>query len=216
MAASVLRIIALAVPALAIGTYGAHAYIARTSLSCPMRAPSQVELETQRRSAMIALRGERTAPTRSILGVTLEETSRADFVRASNGRGETCTEELSGALVRCDDSSKRTEVVARFSPAGRLVGIDRVTRNSEFESSTSSFRAALSNLRVTYGEPTRQWGEPTASYLAAPLRQAGVEYRFSDTAIDWSVTQMGEAGLVVREQVRSVPKPSTGGNVGGG
>lgn len=220
-----IRTLAFAVPALVAAALGVHGLMAHggSGLSCPVRQPSSTELEAQRMAAMTGLRGRRPAPSRNVLGFVLDVTTRSDFEKHLRTRlhREPCIEELGGALLRCDTSSdatpdEHTEIVARFAPNGVLVGLDRVTTSQNLESAAKGFRSATEHLRLIYGEPARSWGEPSPAYLEAPLRQTGIEYRFEDCAIDWTLTQLGGGSpsarrLVTREQVRAIPKGPAGG-----
>lgn len=190
----------------------AHLVLVRSGAACPMRAPSTDALETQRQTAMPALRGEAASPSNDAFGFELGVTDRASFVARSIERGEQCEDELDGALVRCEGG--RGETVARFDPRGALVGADHVRYVASAEDASAIFGALTLARSGRLGAPSRSWGSTSASYLAEPLRQAGVAYRFADVAVDLSATHLGHGRIAIREQVRSIPRrtaSATGG-----
>ena len=198
-----------------LAAIAAHAVLANRDADCPFASQDPRALEDQRRAGVAPLRGERPAPSEAkVAGAfELEKTSPAEVRSREERGGAQCEEELGGALLRCISGASATpqsraqevssELVARFDPEGRLVGVDRVTYG------VSSVRAseALDSRRgggSPWGAPSHEWGESSASYLGSPLRQAGVTYRFSDVAVDVTVTNMGERGLLLREQWRAL------------
>ena len=178
----------------------AHAAVVASGASCPMTDPGAVELEAQRRSAMLPLaipNGRRAPMHDPWVGA-----SRDDFTAREEASGGRCHAEQSGATIRCE--GKGTEALARFDPDGRLVALDRVRYGFAAADGERELGAMLTEARATLGEPARTWGESTASYLAHPLRQAGFEYRFVDVALDVTATHLGQDGIVLREQRRAM------------
>ncbi len=185
---------------------GAHTWLVRRGSACPMGHASPESLESARAPALQAVRGTATveAPTRIAMGFALDRTTQSELLATASARKGICAEEADGALVRCTFAD-REELVARFTPQHVLVGLDRVRYGLDGETAAKELGRVRAAQVVTYGAPHRQWGEATAAYLGSPLRQTGVEYRFSDLLIDVTATQMAQDGVVLREQVRSVP-----------
>ncbi len=201
------RTIAAAVVVAALATAaGAHTWLVARGSACPMGHASPEALESARAPALRAVRGTVTdvAPTHAAMGFALDQTTRTELLAAASARSGACTEEADGAIVRCTFAD-REELVARFTPQHVLVGLDRVRYGLDGEAAARELTRARAAQVVAYGAPHRQWGEATAAYLGGPLRQVGVEYRFSDLLVDLTATQMAEDGVVLREQVRSVP-----------
>ena len=196
----------------ALGGGGAHFMLVRSGAACPMRAPSTETLERQRQNALPALRGTVGSPSKDAFGFQLGVTTRSSFVATSVARGEQCEDELDGALVRCEGS--QGEVVARFDPRGALVGADRVRYLTEAKDACLLFDELAAARADRLGAPSRSWGITSPSYLAEPLRQVGVAYRFVDVAVDLSATHLGSGRIAIREQVRSIPGRPTPG-IGG-
>ncbi len=198
-----------------LAAFAAHGVVAHRGADCPFANPDPRALEDQRRAGVALLRGERPAPAEAWIAgdFELEKTSPAEVRSREERDGALCQEELAGALLRCVVESSSfaparaqeasSELVARFDPKGRLVGVDRVTYGV---SSTRASAALASGGRdgQRWGIPSHAWGETNADYLSAPLRQAGVAYRFSDVAVDVTVTNMGARGLLLREQWRTL------------
>ena len=204
---------ALAILASALGVIvacaGVHALLLRSGAACPMRAPSPVALEEQRQRALPALRGESASPSTEAFGFRLGVTTRAVFVASRVADGDRCEDPLEGALVTCEGDSG--EVVARFDPSGALVGADRMRYVAGAAQASSLFREMAAAEAERFGSPERSWGSASSSFLAEPLRQVGVAYRFVDVAVDLSATHLGSGRIAVREQVRAIPGPAPRG-----
>ena len=206
------KVAALAV-LVSLGAFAAHVVVVNRGADCPFANPDPRALEDQRRAGVALLRGENPAPAEARIAgdFGLEKTSLPEVRSREERGGALCQEELGGALLRCIVETSSTaptrtqeassELVARFDPEGRLVGVDRVTYGV---SSTRAQTALDSRGRdgQQWGTPLHAWGESGEEYLSAPLRQAGVAYRFSDVAVDVTVTNMGARGLLLREQWR--------------
>ena len=191
------------VAAVAVLASVAHVALVRSGAACPMRAPSTAALEGQRQSAMPPLRGADQSPSSDAFGFELGVTTRSSFLEASRALGDECEEELDGALVRCDGAAG--EVVARFDPRGTLVGADRVRYVADEADASALFGELAAARYRRLGAPSRSWGDTSPSYLAGPLHQVGVAYRFVDVAVDLSATHLGHGRIAIREQVRSIP-----------
>lgn len=187
----------------AVGAVVTHALVA-TNGACPIQRPTAEAMELQRAEAIGALRGNQKGPpaARTIGPYILGRTTSQDVMAHELRSTVRCTPEIDGALLRCIGPT--TETVARFSPTGELVGLDRLEYALSAERAASSI-ARLQAERVPWGRPAEAWGEPTGTFLSAPLRQTGFVHRFADVATDVSVTNLGASGLVLREQWREIP-----------
>jgi len=194
---------------LVVSLAGAHGLLVRSGAACPVRAPSAATLEAQRLQALPGLRGEAASPSTEAFGFALGVTTRASFVAARVAGGDQCEDELEGALVTCEGS--HGELVARFDPSGALVGADRMRYVADVEDAAVLFREIAASEAMRLGTPSRSWGSTSSAYLAEPLRQVGVAYRFVDVAVDLSATHLGAGRIAVREQVRSIPRGATRG-----
>ena len=200
----------LAAGAAMVAVSGAHVALVHSGASCPMgRPPTPAALETQRQRALPELRGSGASPSTEAFGFPLGTTTRDAFVKTSAEAGQTCASEMEGALVRCEGNAG--EIVARFDPKGMLVGADRVQLVHGVEEGTALYRALSSAETARLGTPTRAWGNDTPAFLAEPLRQVGVAYRFEDVAVDLSLTHLGPGRIALREQVRAIPRAVRGG-----
>ena len=186
----------------------AHGLLVRSGATCP-RAPSVVALEEQRQQALPKLRGEAAAPSKEALGFVLGVATRTSLVATRVAAGDACETELEGALVTCEGS--QGELVARFDPSGALVGADLMRYVADVEDAAVLFRERAAAEALQFGTPSQSWGSSSSSYLAEPLRQVGVAYRFVDVAVDLSATHLGPGRIAVREQVRSIPRQTARG-----
>lgn len=173
------------------------------------RGPSAEAMERQRQGALPGLRGEGASPSSDAFGFELGVTVRAAFVEDGAARGDRCDTELEGAIVRCD--GERGEVVARFDPRGVLIGADRVRYLAAAPEASALFSELAAAQSTRLGAPSRSWGNPSAAYLALPLHQVGISYRFADVAVDLSATHLGAGRIALREQVRAIPRSATRG-----
>lgn len=204
------RLVVLLGSALAVvgSLAAAHGLLVRSGAACP-RATSAVALEAQRQEALPRLRGEVAAPSKEALGFVLGVATRTSFVATCEAAGDHCETELEGALVTCEGS--QGELVARFDPSGALVGADLMRYVADAEGAAILFRELAAAEALRFGTPSQSWGSSSSSYLAEPLRQVGVAYRFVDVAVDLSATHLGPGRIAVREQVRSIPRQTARG-----
>jgi len=177
--------------------------------SCPFaRTPTAKELETARMKSIASLRGARTtvAPARPAFGFRLDESSKDDVRAWGTSVGATCSDDVGGAAIRCEDGKGEglpiKDAFFRFSPAGRLVALDVMRAAASPHDALVLEKKLASELGRSLGEPSDA-REASESDLETPLARASAEYRFADYAADLSATRMG-GGVVVREQYRSL------------
>jgi hypothetical protein len=181
---------------LGLGLAGAaHFALQRSGAPCPVRVAQAGTLETERLLASRALVGERKAPTRTLMGLTLGISNEAD-VRA---RYASCATEVLKAIVVCENGS----VLARLDGHDKLVGLDVQVRAQAAEA-LGQFEARAGEWQTSFGNATQRNGEASESFLAQPLRSAHVNYRFSDLALDLTVLNTGGKALLVRTQIRDL------------
>jgi hypothetical protein len=177
--------------------------------TCPWggRPASAAELRSQRLESASRLRGTGIAPDRSALGLTLDVSSKADVLAWAGERGARCEAELGEAALRCV-KPKAFDAFFRFEPRGTrvaLVALDVMHEGASTEQAVTRFQALAADLERRLGEPQQKRGEASAAWLdRGYLSQAALELRFSDYAVDVSVTNLGERGAVLREQYRSL------------
>ena len=202
---------ALSVAAAGFAFALAHGSLVRSGASCPVGGGSPAEAEALRVKAMKPLAGPTKAPSRNAGDLVIGSTTGAELAEREEARGSRCATELAGAVVRCERADG--EILGRFDLDHRLVGIDEVRYGLSAENGAAAIDERLTSARTAYGsDPTRRWGEARAAFLGAPLRQAGFAYRFSDLAVDVTVTKLDEGGqgIVLRVQHRAVPNESKG------
>lgn len=185
--------------------------------SCPFGAapPSAVELESFRARSMAPLAAGASAPERRALGFTLGVASPGDVAAWIAARGGGCSAELGGGALRCtgarDGNGALRDLYARFDPSSRLVALDLLREGTAGEEAARCFREREAELARGLGAPSASAGEPSAAYLgAAALRQASARHRFADFTAELSATNLAGDGVVVREQYRTIPRPSGG------
>jgi len=184
-----------------------------TSSDCPWggKPPSAEEIEAQRVRAAVTLKGTTKAPTRPAFGFELDTSTRDDVLAWAKRAGHTCKDELGGAALRCEGVSRGEAVVVRdaffrFDPRGRLVGVDLMHQGTTAEQAAALLGDVTRAVTASVGAPTATRGDASAARLGEGyLSRAAAEFRFADYAVDLSATNMGEEGVVVRRQYRSVP-----------
>ncbi len=217
---------AIGLPLLAVGLIGlAHLPFARSLLAaaggCPaaFARATPAELEKTRGEAMKPLRSDRVAAGHAALRFTLGTSTKSEVLAWSDGAegaGAVCSEEMKGAAIRCKGVGSDavhapaqglafSDVFFRFDPKGTLVAVDGMHDGAPADQAIQYFEAASHKLETDFGAPNPS-PMPTAELLAEPFSRAAFEYRFRDLAVDLTVTNLGDRGVVVREQYRAIPK----------
>jgi hypothetical protein len=127
--------------------------------------------------------------------------------------GTTCSEELKGAALRCEAAERKggdedvpvRDAFFRFDPRGVLVGVDLMRDGTNGEKAAAVLATITAQISREAGPPSTVQGTASSAHLAGYLNRAGSEFRFANYAADVSATNLGEQGVVVREQYRSIP-----------
>ena len=224
---------ALAVPVAAVAFMGiAHTRVGRPLLSvfggsrvgCPVSTAnaSPQQIEDQRAATMKAQRGAERAKSRPALswpdgdlglrrGFVLTQSTKADVVAWASARGVTCSEELAKTALRCReipvDGGTIRDLYVRFEPSGVLVGVDAIRDATSGDAAIALVEAIAKTIARDAGEPSATRGEASGAALERDTYASrAIEFRFRDYSADVSATNMGEGGLVVREQYRAIPE----------
>ncbi len=216
-----LTIAAVSTPLL-VAAVGFHTRAGRALLGtsgCPWEqgAPSAARLEESRVKSATVLKSNASirAAARPAFGFVLDQSTRADVKSWSARAGSTCTDELGGAALRCEPTDKTrsaengvgvSDAFFRFEPSGVLVGIDLMREGTDGEKAAAVLTTLTERISLAAGPPSTVQGTASSAHLAGGyLNRAATEFRFADYAADVSATNMGERGVVVREQYRSIP-----------
>ncbi|MEO6417920.1 MAG: hypothetical protein ABIP39_00835 [Polyangiaceae bacterium] len=215
---------AIGVPLVVVGLIGlAHLPFARSLLAaaggCPaaFARATPAELEKSRGEAMQGLRTDRAAAGHGALRFALGSSTKSEILGWADGAGASCSEEMKGAAVRCRGVASDavhapapgllySDVFFRFDTKGILVAIDAMHDGATADQAIHYFETASRKLEADYG-PATPSPMPTAESLAEPFTRAAFEYRFRDLAVDLTATNLGDKGIVVREQYRAIPNP---------
>jgi hypothetical protein len=216
-------VMAVSVP-LVVAAVGLHTRAGRSLLGfgasgCPWEksAPSAERLEDFRVKNAAALKTNATARTRPAFGFDLDKSSRADVTAWGTRTGAKCTEELAGAAMRCESVDRSAleegaesgvaikDAFFRFDPRGVLVGVDLMRDGTDGEKAAAVLESVTKRIADAAGPPSTVHGTASPAHLAGYLNRAASEFRFADYAADVSATNLGEQGVVVREQYRSIP-----------
>jgi hypothetical protein len=144
----------------------------------------------------------------------LDQSTRADVTAWGARVGATCKEELGGAAMRCESADRSLasegdvpvrDAFFRFGPSGVLVGVDLMRDGTDGAKAAAALRAITERVSRAAGPPSTVQGTASPAHLAGYLDRAATEFRFADYAADVSATNLGEQGIVVREQYRSIP-----------
>jgi hypothetical protein len=179
--------------------------------SCPFaKPPDPAKLEDLRTKSAASLRGTTKATTRDALGFTIDVTTKDQVLAWGARGGATCGEALGGAAIRCegarvDEGPRAADAFFRFDPRGRLVGVDVMREPASAETASAFFEELVARRTRELGAPSARHGNAAPESLGSGhLMHADAEYRFADYAVDVSVTNFGDDGIVVREQFRSL------------
>jgi len=218
-------LLSLSIPLLAAAV-GLHTSAGRALLGgtdgCPWggSAPSAAKLEELRVKSAATLKPNGAAhatPARArpAFGFVLDQSTRADVTAWATRASATCTEEIGGAALRCEPANKTStaengvavsDAFFRFDPRGVLVGIDLMREGTDGEKAATVLTTLSDRISGAAGPPSTVQGTASSAHLAGGyLNRAATEFRFADYAADVSATNLGERGVVVREQYRSIP-----------
>lgn len=212
-------VLAVSVPMLA-AAIGLHTSAGRKLLgagACPWggQAPSAERLEEFRTKSAAPLKANARAQARPAFGFELDKSTKGDLTAWAIRASATCKEEIGGAAMRCEGAGGGIVAEAggipirdaffRFDPRGVLVGVDLMRDGTDGEKAASLLTAVTARIAREAGPPTTVQGTASSAHLSGYLDRAATEFRFADYAADVSATNLGEQGVVVREQYRSLP-----------
>jgi hypothetical protein len=215
-----LTIAGVTAPLLAVAV-GLHTPAGRALLgasACPWggSAPSAERLEELRVKSAGTLKGNATtrATARPAFGFVLDQSTRADVTAWATRASATCTEEVGGAALRCELAEKNIteesgvavrDAFFRFDPRGVVVGIDLMRDGTDGNKAAAVLTTISDRISRAAGPPSTVQGTADSAHLGGYLDRAATEFRFADYAADVSATNLGERGVVIREQYRSIP-----------
>lgn len=179
-------------------------------------APSAVQLEELRVKSTTALKpnGSTRATTRPAFGFALDQSTRADVTAWATRASATCVDEIGGAALRCELAKKNIseengvsvrDAFFRFDPRGVIVGIDLMRDGTDGAKAAAVLTTISNRIAGAAGPPSTVQGMADSAHLGGYLDRAATEFRFADYAADVSATNLGEEGVVIREQYRSIP-----------
>lgn len=161
---------------------------------------------------LAALRGAAPAHARPALGFALDTTTTADLERWAHDHGVACETKHGGALVECAQvpaaivpcagasSLGLTSVWFELGSRGTLASIKTVRRDHAVAPVAAAFASIEGALTDQAGAPAHADGSAAPEVLAnGTLRQAMVEYRFTDYRAVVRATNMGD-GFVLTEE----------------
>jgi hypothetical protein len=216
-----LTIAAVSVPLLA-ASVALHTPAGRALLGgangCPWgkSPPSEAKLEELRvkSAATLKTNGATRATARPAFGFVLDQSTRADVTAWAARAAATCTAEIAGAALRCELAEKNIteengvsvrDAFFRFDPRGVVVGIDLMRDGTNGDKAAAVLTTISDRISKAAGPPSTVRGTADSAHLGEYLDRAATEFRFADYAADVSATNLGERGVVVREQYRSIP-----------
>jgi hypothetical protein len=216
-----LKIAAVSVPLLAVAV-GLHTPAGRALIGgadgCPLGkgAPSAAKLEELRVKSAATLKpnGTTRASARPAFGFVLDTSTRADVTAWATRASATCTEEIGGAALRCELADKNIteengvsvrDAFFRFDPRGVVVGIDLMRDGTDGNKAAAVLTSISDRITREAGPPSTVRGTADSAHLGGYLDRAATEFRFADYAADVSATNLGDRGVVIREQYRSIP-----------
>ena len=150
-----------------------------------------------------ALRGPTIAEARPALGLALDESTHEQVSTWAEHHGGACVDRH-GALecshVAVESGLAITTVWFTFNHKGTLDSIRSIRSSSDATPVESTFASLVSDISRRAGEPMHGDGSADASDLAAgALRQAAVEYRFTNYRAVLRATNMGDHYTLTEE-----------------
>lgn len=185
---------------------------------CPVLrgSPAQVDRAHAIGAAAIAASAVAAAPARPALGFELDVTRKADLdawasrhgISCSNIAGlstlQRCPDVPAAAVGQADDLGKFEEITFQFLSTGQLVNVQTTRRGLTAEQAAHTAGVLAQTAAAALGAPTTSAGEPAAAYLSrGMLTTFIVEHTFTDYRATVTATNLGETGMMVREQYLS-------------
>jgi hypothetical protein len=185
--------------------------------ACPMgfdHALSPAAREQQRARALLPFRGAERAASRPALGFALGRSTRSDVAAWQAQFQLACHPDLDGTETTCagvpqaalgGDGGRADEASFFFDPQDRLVAVNVARRGLLPAQATQLVKTRARELSEKAGPSSRTVGTLDPEFLApGRIAEAAVEFRFSDYHADVSATQMGQLGLMEREQYQLI------------
>ncbi|HTR49139.1 MAG TPA: hypothetical protein VMJ10_00450 [Kofleriaceae bacterium] len=151
-------------------------------------------------------RGDPTAPhahARPALGFALGTTTAAEIARWATDHATTCRAKRGGTFLECADPSASTSIWLQLDEQGVLEAVQATRREPTAAMISDAFVQRQAELTAQVGAPTRHDGSSAPNALTgAALRQAMVEYRFSDYHALVRATNMGDGYVLTEEYTR--------------
>ena len=176
-------------------------------------APTDAGRAAQRQH-LASLRGAAIARERPALGFALDRTTAADLARWAAAHGVRCEPRHAGTLVECTavpgavvpgaGALGFTSLVFQLGDDGTLAAIRAVRRDRDAGIVAAAFAAQEHQLTERAGAPVTRGGA-TDTLAGATLRQAMVEYRFTDYRAVVRATNMGD-GFVLTEEYATLAR----------
>ncbi len=180
---------------------------------CPLGYGTTGTSVAARARANAAQRGTAVAKARPALGFTLDETTAADLKQWAATHGITCTSAHGAHLVECHDvpgsltggqDLAATSVWFQLGPTGTLSAIRTVRRAANPAAVSAAFSGIERELTSQAGSAATRSGTASPEVLArAALRQAAVEYRFTNYHAAVRATNLGD-GFALTEDYSSL------------
>jgi hypothetical protein len=195
----------LAVGALALGLFAVtavHALGRHAGGGCPFGFARPT-------AHAAALRGATVARTRPALGLALDRTTAAELAQWAKDRGVACAPHH-GAIACShvpDSTLELTSVEFRLAADGTLDAIRVVRRQPDPRAVAAAFSAIDRALTTASGPAWARQGT-LDTLAAAPLRQASVEYRFTDYRAVIRATNLGDGFVLSEDYASLVDQPA--------
>jgi hypothetical protein len=168
---------------------------------CPLGYGAAAANPAAERAHNAALRGDSPARERPALGFALDVTTVADLERWARSHDVACQTRHGGTQVECGEVAgplvpgdlALTSVMFAMNSHGTLASIKTTRRSREVAPVASAFSAVTHQLTSRAGVPMAEDGSAAPDVLAsATLRQASVEYRFTNYRAVVRATNLGD------------------------
>ncbi len=186
---------------------------------CPITRGSPAQIDRAHAIGAAAIRASATTNARSrpALGFVLDKTTRADVDAWAARHGVSC-ENIggNGNLRRCVDvpavavgepvsSGPLEEVSFELRATGELVSVETFRRHLAPSSAAVVAAALERGVASAVGAPSTTAGEAAEAHLARGFLSSYVaEHTFTDYRATVTATNLGDSGVMVREQYLSV------------
>lgn len=181
--------------------------LSRVGYSCP---------DDFRYKPLQEIKGVRASPTKSIWGLTLNQTSEYQLIQWVQRRKINCDKRRIGySYIKCPNvplkklgfpiENSRGELNFVFDSRSKLIFVGLLHRKLQSEKALEILNTLSEDLNKRLGKPSRAPASMSLADLDSEKNSVSYEYRFKDYVARITATKVSSAGIILYEQHVFIP-----------